>query len=342
MELRGNGDNGGPWYHLFGTAYAEVVARGDWGPWITAGGAAAAWSAGMLTGPAALVLGGLAVAWQNESDTSGSTGASRLFNGFEQLVRERHSGNNPDPEKFCFNVWGAQLGGRIYESVPLRGAHGFSDPFSGLEPPSEPTPFVEPAERLRDARFVNGVGSPYAIKWRSGTMEMLLDQGSGPESARLYGGVPTWLFPVIEDDSWGAVWISPSGSGEMITLEARVDAAPLIFVRTDTQTGETAYYETTAARAGDRFTITVDPGTFAPLMTAGDGTVISPRVVSLDLTDAPAAAGASSGETSGGSADGETTPGSGLGLPAILIAATVVVAAFASEVRRSRRRRTAE
>ena len=352
MELRGNGDNGGPWYHMFGTAYAEVVARGDWGPWLAAGGAAAAFSAGLLTGPAALALGGLALAWQNESDTSGTTGASRFFNGFEQIVREVHSGNKPDPEKFCFNVWGAQIGGKVFEALPLRGTQRLSDPFSGFAPPSEPTPFLDPTERLSGARFVNGVGSPYAVQWRSGTMEMLLDQRPDPADTRLHGGVPTWLFPVLEGDSWGVVWMSPSNSGESITLEAIVDAAPLVFVRTDTQTGETAFYETTAAHAGDRFTISVDPGTLAPPMSAADGSIILARIVSIDLGAAVSGtAGASNGtsDTNTGYAQpevgGDATSGgsgSGLGVATLLVVFGVVAAAVALEIRRSRARKTSE
>ena len=350
MDLRGNGDNGGPWYHLFGTAYAEVVARGDWGPWIAAGGAAAAYTAGMLTGPAALFLGGIAIVWQNESDTSGSTGASRFFNGFEQVVREHYGANKPDPEKFCFNVWGAQIGAKIYEAVPLRGTQGFSDPFSGFAPPSEPTPLIDPAERLRGARFVNGVGSPYAVQWRNGTMEMLLDQGQAPAAARLMGGVPAWVFPVVEDSSWGVAWISPANSGETITLEATVDGAPLHFVRTDAQTGETAFYDATAARAGDRFTISVDPATLAPPMAAPDGTTVSPRLVTLDVAGAAATAAGSTadGTDSGGgyaqlgsgaaSGGGGGSSGSGLGVLTLAVAAGVVGGAVAFEVRRSRRR----
>jgi len=352
MELRGGGpdaDTGGPWYHLFGTAYAEVTARGDWGPLLTAGGAAAAFAAGLLSGPAALVLGGLAIAWQNESDTSGTTGASRLFNGFEQLVRELNSSQKPDPEKFCFNIWGARIGAVIYEGLPLRGTQGSAGPFSGFEPPSEPVPHVEPAERLRNARYVNGVGSPFAVQWRSGTMEMLLDQGPDMAGAQLYGGVPTWLFPVIEDASWGVVWISPTNSGETITLEATTDRAPLTFVRTDARTGDTAYYEVLAAHAGDRFKVSLDPATLAPPMTAeSDGTTIDPRVVSLDIGDD--GAGDTGGEGSNGTAGSSSPPtidapdagasgdtsGSGIGLSWILATLAVAGVAVAFEVRRRR------
>lgn len=342
MELRGNDDNGGPWYHMFGTAYAEVVARGDWGPWLAAGGAAAAFSAGLLTGPAALALGGLALAWQNESDTSGTTGASRFFNGFEQIVREVHSGNKPDPEKFCFNVWGAQIGGKVYEALPLRGTQRLSDPFSGFAPPSEPTPFLDPAETLSGARFVNGVGSPYAVRWRNGTMEMLLDQRPDPADTRLHGGVPTWLFPVLEGDSWGVVWMSPSNSGESIELEAIVDAAPLVFVRTDTQTGETAFYETTAAHAGDRFKISVDPGALAPPMSAADGSIILARIVSIDLGDGDASAAGrttGAGDRNAGTSPPEHWSDPGFGLPAVLVVFGVVAAAVALEIRRSNERK---
>ena len=36
VSLR-SGDNGGPWYHMFGTAYMEMTVKGDWGPWLATG-----------------------------------------------------------------------------------------------------------------------------------------------------------------------------------------------------------------------------------------------------------------------------------------------------------------
>lgn len=354
VRLR-DGENGGPWYHLFGTAYMEVVAQGDWGPWIAAGGAAAAFSAGLLTGPAALALGGLALAWQNESDVSGTTNASRFANGMEQVVREtgfrERAGNRPDPEKYCFNVWGAQAGARLYEELPYRSTRSLRRVFGesiedGDAGPARGIRDATHAAPLSDARHVSSVQSPFTVQWDEGTSSMVLDQGDGPATADLGGGVPGWLLPVYEGESWGVVWIEDLAAQPVVTLTATRDGAPLRFVRTDVTTGETAVYEATAAAAGDQFTVTLTGATVSPEMTGPDGQEVVPTVVTLDVAvpETDPAAGDEGGDgvevvadapapgTGGGSAlSGEVAIGLA-GFAAGIVAAGVVVA-----VRRRRR-----
>lgn len=276
-----DGENGGPWYHMFGTAYFEVVAQGDWGPWLATGAVAAAWGAGMLSGGATLLLGGVALAWQNESDASGTTAASRVANGVEQIVRENWSGQRPDPEKFCFNVWAAQIGKRLYERLPYKSSRPFRALLSSYPVP-ESAPAIDPLERFGEPNYVNAMGSPFSVWWSDGTLRMLLDQGEGLD-ARLVGGVPGMMLPVPEDDSWGLVWIDPEHSGQLVSFAAREAGAVLHYRRTDTRTGETAIYEATATAAGEQFSMNLDPATVAPVLMREDGEIIEPRMVTLDL-----------------------------------------------------------
>ena len=285
-----DGENGGPWYHLFGTAYFEVVARGDWGPWLSTGAAAAAWGTGMIAtgGGAALALGAVALAavWSGTSSTSGTTGASRVANGLEQVVRETgfrdRAANRPDPEKFCFNVWGAQLGAKLYKQLPYRSTRRFRGLVSGLPEP-ELSPTIDPLSRIGSPRFVNALGSPYSVWWSEGTMRMLLDQGHSPADARLLGGVPGFVMPIFEGESWGVAWADPQNDAQLVVFEAARPGAVLHYVRTDTQTGKTAIYEATAARAGQQYSMDLDPVTLAPSLTRSDGMVVTPRIVQLDL-----------------------------------------------------------
>ncbi len=289
-----DGENGGPWYHVFGTAYYEVVSQGDWGPWIATGGAVAAWGSGMLSGGATLVLGGIALAWQNTSDASGTTGASRVANGLEQYVRENWTGQRPDPEKYCFNVWGAQVGKRLYERLPYRSTRKFRALLSNLPTP-DVAPELDPMERIGEPRYVNAMGSPFSVWWSDGTMQMLLDQGEGLD-ARLVGGVPGLMLPVAEDDSWGLIWIDPANSAQTVAFEAATDGAVLHFTRTDTRTGQTAFYTATATRAGEQFSMQLDPATAVPILTREDGEVVEPEIVTLDIPE-PQAEGEPATET---------------------------------------------
>lgn len=318
VRLR-DGENGGPWYHLFGTAYMEVVAQGDWGPWIAAGGSAAAFSAGLLTGPAALALGGLALAWQNESDVSGTTNASRFANGMEQVVREtgfrERAGNRPDPEKYCFNVWGAQAGARLYHELPYRSTRSLHRLFGGAVSDGDADPSwsargAGDVASLSGARYVSSVQSPYSVEWDDGTSSMILDQGDDPASADLGGGIPGWLLPVYEGPTWGLVWIEDLGAEPTVIFTATRDGAPLHFVRTDVETGETAVYEATATAAGDRFAITLSAGGVAPTMTGPDGDEVLPKLLTVDIELPESGTGAASSRDGARSPSEAVDPGS--------------------------------
>jgi hypothetical protein len=76
-------DYSGPWYHLFGTAFYEIYTAGK---------------------PSA-------------AETAGDEGLGREANDWEQAYREWCTGEAPDPEKYCINLWG------VNAAASLRRAH---------------------------------------------------------------------------------------------------------------------------------------------------------------------------------------------------------------------------
>ena len=74
-------DYGGPWYHLFGTAFYELE---------TAGG-----TKGTL----------ITTSWTDFAQE------------FEQFYREWFGGQLPDPEKYCINLWGALIARELFNTL---------------------------------------------------------------------------------------------------------------------------------------------------------------------------------------------------------------------------------
>ncbi len=256
--------------------------------------------------------------------------------------RER-AGNRPDPEKFCFNVWGAQAGARLYHDLPYHSTRSLHRALSSFAEPGE-SPQIDPVEHLRDARFVSSVESPFAVHLDDGRLTMTLDQGGAPGSASLAGGVPGWFMPVYEGDTWGVAWAEETSASATVTLEATKDGAQLHYVRTDLVTGETARYESAAASKGDLFTITLTPEAVAPVMTGPDGIEVAPDLVTLDIappevtapTGPAYAEGSAAAPATGDAATttGQTSRAPGLPLSTLVVALAVVSAAVTMELRR--------
>jgi len=302
-KLRDAPDNAGPWYHLFGTAYLELSARGDAGPWLAGAAGALAISSGIVTGGASIVaLGTLEALYlylEKVPGDSGTTRGSEIANAVEQWYRENQATTPrpPDPEKFCFNVWGAQAGGKLYGSLPYKSTRVLRDLRSSFSAPSRATSVERSTGELPDPRVLNLLGSPFSVEWKDGPLTMVLDQGATPGDVRLVGGVPLLLRPFSERDSWGVAWLAPAGRRQTVTFEATKAGAVLHYVRLDTATGDAAVYQAVAAQPRERFTLALDAATLAPPMTRGDGTTVKAEIHRLDLTarsgqPAAAAAGA--------------------------------------------------
>jgi hypothetical protein len=283
VQLRSDEENGGPWYHVYGTAYMATVVQGDWGPWVLGGAGVLGYATGLFSGGfgALLTGGGLAYLRHN-------SGASDQYNELEQYYREsvRGGGQLPDPEKFCFNVWGAQIGATLYKSSPYKkiqveplppplGPQIRSASFPVPPPVTDEPDFADP---LTHSRFVNSIGSPFSIEWRDGAAAMVLDQGSSLATASVYGGVPMFFWPTQEQDSWGVLWVSPEQRPQQVTFAATTPGAQLHYVRADITNGQFARYDATATRTGERFTMTLDSTTLAPILRRDDGTQIQPQL----------------------------------------------------------------
>ncbi len=302
-DMRDGAENPGIWYHTFGTAYLEASAADDSGPWLSATGMAALYGVGSLSGVGAVVslarIGGALTAIYTalETQTSdGVTAGSKIANAVEQFYREHGPDKRtPDPEKYCFNVWGAQAGRSLYEELPYKGTRKIRDLVSSFRAPLRVLPAMYGTEIL--GPFLNVMSSPYSVEWSDGQRTMVLDQGADISQARLLGDAPILALPLPEPDSWGALWVPLTDRVLTVRFEAAKDGAVFHLVRVDTTTGKAAVYETTATRAGERFTVALDPATLAPPVTRGDGTTVKAEIRQLDLMGqpsepAPALAGA--------------------------------------------------
>lgn len=331
IQVRDGSDNAGPWYHLFGTGYYAMVDDGDYGEALTAGGMTVATLGGGWTvfGVRSLLLlaaaGGSAHLALSNSDVT---------NALEQLYREQISGRDPDPEKFCYNVWGAVIGGLVYSSLPFKSTRGVSTPFSGFDAPAPVAPPADSLDATVRGEFINMIQSPVAVQIEQDGATMLLDQGSSLEEVGLYGSIPGWVLPVPEEKgSWGLAWGSADGHTQTVTMEATQDDAVVQVVRLSGDTGKAAVYEFTAAHAGDRYTMTMDDDTLDPDLVAPDGSVIRPaRVVALDDGST-----ASDDEAEGGGLGSDAVIGLVLiGLAVLLLAIVVAIVVVARRPRTPR------
>ncbi len=348
-------DNTGAWYHLFGTAYYEMTARGDWGPAITVGATGLALAAGVVSLPAALLTrGALALAgvagvglWRSEDRASGVRVASRVAQTFEQGVR-RLKGRDPDPEEFCVNLWGAQIGAALYRGRPYRATRALRALFSSLPAPSPRTlpasgPMIAPAPEGRTVTFV---GSPYAVWFDAGDQQLLVDQGRDPAQAGIEGGIDGLAVQLVpEESSWGLAYVGADDRLQRVVLEPVRDRAPLTVLRLNLATGAVLAYHGTTSR-GQQVVMESVGGRSEPTVVTSDGTVWTPvrTTVTVPSTEAalaqlgyldratspsPSPPSSTSGASASGSpgTSGSSGPaGDGDGPPAlVLVGATALV-----------------
>jgi len=324
VQVRDADDNAGPWYHLFGTAYFSMVEAGDKGEYISGAGLAATVlgygflaAIGGWPGVAIRVLVLLA-------NAGGATHAvlsrAPVTNFLEQAYREWVKGRTPDPEKFCFNVWGYEVGESLWENLPTRGDRGETRPYSGFPvPENERAPWAP-----RPGRFVNYTNSPLSVQWVTDEGTVVLDQGDATDEVAVLGEAPMLVLPVPEDDgTWGAVWMGQAGESAEVTFE-RTASGDAAVVRIDGETGEGAIWDLPAGSAGDRYSATFDDDTVAPELVGADGVVVEPTLFDLE----EAGVGASTA-VSDSSDDGATALGLlliGLAVLVVLVGLVVLLA----------------
>lgn len=270
----------GALYHLFGTAYFEMHARGSIGEnsianWM--------WDSRMdeLNDNLARMRKILAEDPQLKQPGNASL-YSRATNLFEQWYR---TGVSPDdPWKFCYNVYGAQIGSWLYrERLRQR----------GLLPAPPLRPGVVPTILGDLPPSVTLSASPLNMRWSGSGRTMTLDQGSN----NITGDFPVRVLPYYEPDTktWGLVWSELSDRPYELTLEATQGGWAHITRMAGGGKGTFVY--AIPLQPAEQFTLAMDPTRpDAPMQKAGGGTITPIRL------------GASAGATkSGGEATGAAT-----------------------------------
>lgn len=271
----GEGQNTGSWYHLFGTAYFEMQARGTWG----------AYTLVQLTGDAlddriTELAQQIARVMKNDPNLqlrANQTIVSKAANEIEQVARKHIFGSPDDPAKYCFNVTGAKIGAWLYQQRLLIKP--------AIQPPPSPPPGVtiptifgplplgsRPGDWRFDQHDPDTVisSSPLNITWSDGQDTMVLDQGS----SSLYGYFPVHVFPQYEADgqTWGMIWTNTGTDAYRLTLQASQSGwAHLTRVH-----GNQAFVYPIELAEGETLTLQVDPDSPTAPLTRADGTQVLP------------------------------------------------------------------
>ncbi len=274
------GDNAGPWYHLFGTGFFEMQIQGDF---------------------ASLPLQALQGARQTPLDAPPGAisegNLSSLANSLEQYYREWLGGRSSDPEKYCFNVWGAKLSAVIGQNLRAQGKLKAGPAGARLmlgpnarepAPPWEPgtagsttdisikqaplAPMANlPAKRTACAGAKAGACakgamlSPASITWEGGGQKLVFDQ----PRQQLRGSYPVALrFLPERDGTLAVVWADLSGQRTKVTFEG-VRAGTVRVVTLQGEGRATAF--SAAVRPGETLTMQHGPGAEAPALARADG-----------------------------------------------------------------------
>ena len=268
--------NAGIWYHMFGTAYFEMQARGEWGvntlAQVTVDGLGDAMfdvlnkMHGIFSKDPYLQLP------QNR------TSISVLANQVEQLYRKAKDGQADDPDKYCYNVFGAQLGAWLYrEKLPAIDA----------KPPSAPATEVMTIFGVfppgLDGEKIVISSSPLNLVWEGNGYRMSLDQRTG----NLDGFYPLKLIPYFESDSktWGLVWVDQLQQPYTLHMQASADGYAHI---TSAQNGQSSVYPI-ELKAGDEYQLELDNAAPLPEMVATQAVraaSIAPVSMSAETTTA--------------------------------------------------------
>jgi hypothetical protein len=344
-------DNSGPWYHLFGTAYFEIEANQN----------ATIFPAlvGLLEMPRELVqslLNGYLPDFGLIADEP--TNYSRLANAIEQLQRWK-AGSDADPEKFCVNIWGAELGREIfYGHAPNHpwGPIGARKPSKPAAPTDEQRQRSESLQQIAPAVSESSlelfapetfaepnvpwwsIGSPVNVTWSGADGTLILDQSTGG----LYGSFPILPIPFYDEEerTWGLLALDSSSQPYELTFEGTAEGT-LHISRVDPASGQIGTW-IADVHAGEQLNLSVAPGVIDMPLTRGDGSIVAPIVNQLDngaSTVAPTPTGADepvdqTGGTVDTSSDSGLDPMTVLGVGAVALVAIVLLVAL---VRRSRK-----
>jgi len=275
QETLGKGQNAGNWYHLFGTAYFEMQGRGNWGFYTPV---EMVIDRGVGDGLDKIV--NLFLADPELKEPSSRTLLSFLGNEVEQGVR-RVMGSPSDPEKYCFNVWGGQLGAWLYrEKLPKKVSQEptVEEGSSTLTIPTilGPIPMVPDSKRIMDepSRVVYS-GSPVNVLWEGEGQRMALDQ----VQESLEGSFSVGLIPFYEEltGSWGLLWKELSDAPYKVSFEAVKEGWHHLVI-VDKKMNQTQVYSVYLL-PGERTSLEIDPSGKPMDMTGPKGTAIKPLIL---------------------------------------------------------------
>ncbi len=273
---QGPDQNSGAIYHLFGTAYFELQARGAYGEGLVAewvGFGEGARSAARL-GQALREMKALLSSDARLERPANGTTYSTLANEAEQLYREVVNRARSDPWKYCYNVFGARIGSWLYQERLLRrGLPGLSQAIGSLGKTFSAA--VDPGLAIG--------ASPLNVRWSGGGRSMTLDQRKGT----LTGEFPVRILPYAEaDGTWGFAFTELSEEPYELTLEGTA-AGWAHFTRTDPRSDDVYVYPLPLA-PGRTFTLSVRPGAVgAPMRGPRGESVVPVRLGSPASTGGP-------------------------------------------------------
>jgi hypothetical protein len=290
-EPLGDGQNSGAWYHLFGVTYFEMQARGTWG----------AYTMLQLTNDLPMDVLNQKVdevlkILKDDPELklpSNRSLYSILTNEVEQLARKYFFGSPDDPMKYCYNVWGAQLGAWLYKNrleiksaipMPAEPPRGMGNPslFGPLPLSSRPNDY-KIDKRNPDTWFSS---SPLKITWENSQYKMVLDQASNS----LYGYFPVNILPNYEEatQTWGMTWVQTGTDDYRMTLEATQSGWAHL---TRTNNGQTQVYPI-FLQAGETLTLDLSAAAPAPDLVRANGQKITPLDLSASSNGASTSPGA--------------------------------------------------
>jgi len=232
------GDNAGVWYHTFGTMYYQLEVAQSVSVSSRIVSAAGVGAAGVLYIPSWLFSSAsdYFLGWEkpfrfqqmlegivNGSLSTDPTGWSTFSLGGEQAFREIFDRRDPDPEKYCFNLWGTQLAEAIRQRLfPTQPFQIFdstrTNPYSNnagdttsLDPSSSSNrPDLGPFDPTAPLPKLGYTNAPVDVVMEADGVKLVLDQRDGIIVTT--GDFPYPVFPYqTADGAWGLWWVVPAG-----------------------------------------------------------------------------------------------------------------------------------
>lgn len=259
-------DNEGVWYHIFGVGFYEMQNLGN-GPTFQNWADMDAGEIQRQMAARLAAMGDDGVDWVNATSQVG-----------EQVYRQWIGGQAPDPEKFCFNVWGTHaahdLFRRLVDKRQVRaGKMGPGDPAPGSLPPGwedKTRVSSSPQRTLQGAHEnvgrVSGLFSPMSVTWEGGGQRMVFDQ----KNRTLTGSFPVRIAPFVEPDgTMGIVWLDLSTAPYTLTLRGAADGRAH-FVQWEPGGAHRRGW-VLPVKPGESYTLRVDPARPDAAMVAANG-----------------------------------------------------------------------